>query len=170
MKHHGPVEVDDLATELHADITRAELALEFRSVVLAPLHTNTVFQAEYRGAYSHMVVSTLTLVFMTLSRLFDKAKGRHSITLEHLIQRILQMPDRNDRVKKEAEVNLKRIEEIREQLSKLRNGVFAHKNQWGNPGVVSWDELVGVRDSAKEIFQWCGSERGHSYSFSTPLR
>ena len=169
MKDRTPIKTDDLAVELHKDITRAELALDFRSIVLTPLHTDTAFQAKCRGAYSHMAVSTLNLAFMTLARLFDSPKGRSPITLELLISRILDQNGTNQRVKRDAEEHLKKIRAVRRQLSDLRNNAFAHRNGSGDR-VLSWEELESVRDCAKKIMEWCGSERGQAYFFSRHLR
>jgi|SRR3989339_119345 len=170
MKRSAIVDADDLATELHKEITRSELALAFRRLVLTPLHTNTSFQADCRGAYNHMAVSTLNLAFITIARLFDRPKGRHSITLQFLIERIRDLSANNARINSDAEKHLQTITDVRLKLSHLRNNAIAHRNITDDVSPVSWDLLEEVLDDARKIFDWCGSERGQAYSYSTHLR
>lgn len=170
MKNQAMVDVDDLATELHKEITRSELALAFRSIVLSPLHTNTAFQADCRGAYNHMAVSTLNLAFITIARIFDRPKGRHSITLQFLIQRIRDSSANSARITADADEHLKTIEQMRSKLSHLRNNAIAHRNITDDVNAVSWDQLEEVLEAARKTFDWCGSVRGQAYSYSTHLR
>lgn len=162
------VDTDDLATELHADIARADLSLGFRELVLSPLHSNAEFQAKCRGAYSHMTSATLTHVFMTLSRIFDAPTSRFSVTLEQLVERVVEKKGSNIPVIRDAPQHLKSIRTHRKNLAHLRNTVFAHKNYQNKISQVSWSDLEDVRSAAKKILEWYGYESGHAYSYHVP--
>lgn len=162
------VNTDDLATELHMDIARADLALGFRGLVLSPLHSNTEFQVKCRGAHSHMASATLTHVFMTLSRIFDAPTSRFSVTLEQLVERVVEKKGTSIPVIRDAPQHLKNIRMHRKKMARLRNTVFAHKNNQNKISQVSWSDLENVRDAAKKILEWYGYESGHAYSYHVP--
>lgn len=158
------VPTDELAHALHEDITRADLGLLYRGAVLEPLQ-KTDFQMRYKNVFIQMVVATMTHSFMSVARLYDKAKSPFSITLEQLVNRVARERAGHLKAPREAAEHLKAIATTRERLARVRGNVFAHKAYDKEIPQITWNDLEEACDLAKRILVWYGSHFGQLYSF-----
>lgn len=157
---------DKLASELFADITRAELALKFRPQVIAPLMEIPGYQNQCNSVIHHMFTATVTLLFMTISRLFDPPHGRLSVTLEDLVDRVeKEKATSHFGIWREAAAFRKTIKGVRSSLAKARGNIFAHRSYLEKVPKVVWADLENAHAVAVKILAWYGWYYGHAYSF-----
>ena len=158
------IELEKLASELHTDITRASMSLQVRSDVLEPLFKD--FGTEFKGFYNHLFTATSMLSFMTLSRIFDKPKGRFSVTLEELVKQVMEAKPNHPKVKEKAGALINEIQDVRDHLAPLRNNIFAHRNYYTQKlPDVRCSDLTDALGKAKEILNWYGSCFGQSFIY-----
>jgi hypothetical protein len=162
------IDLEALASELHADITRAESALLFHKLVLVPLASNPSFRRKFQEVYDHLESSTIVLSFMTLARMYDKNKGGHSITLQELMSQVdAKYPDKPD-VQNSARQFVESIVRLRTKLTRLRVNVIAHKNYIGEPSKVRWKDLEDACSLAKDVLGFYGGSAGQGYIYRRP--
>lgn len=162
------ISIEKLGSELFADITRAHLALLFHRQVIIPLVRAPDFLRDCGGVFRHLSVSTLTLAFMTLARMYDEPTSRFSVTLQQLVDGVARDYANDPEVVKAAKSFTAQIKAYRKKLARLRSTVFAHKVHQDSGGLVRWADLETGCDLSKSILEWYGQQTGDAYSYRVP--